>query len=182
MLVTLGLICLGYLDVVGLAMSGMVIKDQKEIGAAMGIATSIRSGISTIGTAIYTTILDNRLGKNIPAIVPQALIAAGLPASSVPAWMTAKAAGTAAGFASVKGNTPAIMAAGDYAYKVASADAYRTVFLSTIAFSAIALILSFFAPNVDNLMTSDVATTLHKRGHTDIIPSKGEDMDGTETT
>lgn len=165
----------GYVDVVGLAMAGMVITDQKEIGAAIGITASIRSGISTVATAVYTTVLSNRLGKNIPAIVPPALIKAGLPVSSVAAWLSANTVGTPMAFASVKGNNPAIMAAGVHAFKMASAQAYRTVFLTTLAFWGVGLGLTFFTPNADPHMTSNVATTLHKRNDTEIVALKEVD-------
>jgi hypothetical protein len=59
--------------------------------------------------------------------------------------------------AAVPGITDEITTAGLRAYKVASADAYRTVFLTT-AFSGLALVLSCFVPNVD-----DVAAALHNR-------------------
>lgn len=44
---------------------------------------------------------------------------------------------------------------------MANSDAYRTVFYSTIAFTGLAVVLSFFAPNVDDKMTSKIAVILH---------------------
>jgi hypothetical protein len=114
-------------------------------------------------------------GKNIPAIVPPALIKAGLPVSSVAAWLSANTVGTPMAFASVKGNNPAIMAAGVHAFKMASAQAYRTVFLTTLAFWGVGLGLTFFTPNADPHMTSNVATTLHKRNDTEIVALKEVD-------
>ena len=172
-LVTIGCGFLAYVDVVGLAMAGMVIKDQNEIGAAIGMTATVRTGISTVGTAIYTTVLSNRLTNNISSLVPAALIKAGLPNSSVAAWLKAFAAGSPTALGSVKGNNPAITAAGQHAYQVAQSQAYRTVFLSTIAFSGIAVILSFFTPSADAVMTSNVATTLHKRNETEVVAGKG---------
>jgi hypothetical protein len=48
------------------------------------------------------------------------------------------------------------------AYKTASAQAYSTVFYTTIAFSGIAVVISFFSPNVDDKMTGEIAVTLGK--------------------
>lgn len=56
-LITIGSWALGYTDSVGLAMAGIVIQDQKDIGTAVGIAGCIRNTISTIGTAIYSVSL-----------------------------------------------------------------------------------------------------------------------------
>lgn len=74
--------------------------------------------------------------------------------------MTAISAGTSDAFASVPGITDEIIAIGVRAYKVASADAYRTVYLSTIAFSGVAIILTWFAPNTEKFMTQQVVATL----------------------
>ena len=73
---------------------------------------------------------------------------------------TTGTAATEDAFAGVEGVTSGIIAAGVRAYKVANADAYRTVYLSTIAFSAVAIALTFFAPNTEEYMTGDVAATL----------------------
>ena len=121
----------------------------------------MRSTISAIATTIYSFILSNRLKQTIPAQVPPFLIKAGLPATSVTAFLNAITVGTPAAFAAVPGITTDIEATGIGAYHVASADAYKTVFLSSIAFSGIAIITSFFVANVDHLMTKEVSTTLH---------------------
>ena len=104
--------------------------------------------------------MTNRLGETIPQQVPPALIKAGLPATSVPAFMQAFALGADA-FTKVPGVTAQILAVGVRSYKEASADAYRTVYLSTIAFSGLAIILTWWAPNTDDLMSEKVAATLH---------------------
>lgn len=160
-LLFLGCACMGYVEMVGTTVIGIAIRTQSEIGTAVGVAGSMRSTVSTIGSAIYTSILANRLGKTIPTEVPPKLIAAGLPASSVSAFLSAITVGTPAAFAKVQGLTPAIEAIGIRAYKVASIDAYRTVFFSTIAFSAVCVLCACFTPNVDDRMTDKVVATLH---------------------
>jgi hypothetical protein len=42
----------------------------------------------------------------------------------------------------------------------------------TIVFSGIRIILSFFAPNVNRLLTSNVTVTLHQR-NTDVVVGSG---------
>ena len=88
--------------------------------------------------------------------------------------MTVYAAGTPAAFDGVKGVTPAIMTVAKRAYQVAYADAYRTVFLSSIAFSSVGFLLSLFVPNVDDRMTNEVATVLQARGRGEIVPTVQE--------
>lgn len=168
-LLIIGCFFVGWVESIGLAMSGILIDDQSEIGAAVGIAGTVRSAVSSVASTIYVVILTNRLSITIPAQVPPALIKAGLPASSVESFLAAMTTGS---FEGIQGLTPQIIEIGVAAYKNASAAAYRTVFLSTIAFSGTALILSCFCPNVDDRMTSMVATTLHKGKHAELVGAK----------
>jgi hypothetical protein len=158
-LIAIGSFFTGYLDSVGLAMAGICIRDQRDIGTAVGITGSVRAGVSTIGTAIYSIILSTRLAKNIPSLVTPAVEAAGLPASSVPGFLGALSG--SGNFTAVPGATSTIIAAGSAAYQVATVDAYRTVFFSTLAFSGVGIILAFCVPSVDDQMTEKIATTLH---------------------
>jgi hypothetical protein len=153
---------MGWMEVVGLAITGIAIRDQAEIGTAVGVAGSMRSTVSTIASTIYTAILTNRLEKTIPHEVPPKLIAAGLPASSVSSFLSAITVGTPAAFGKVHGLTASIEAIGIAAYKVASSHAYQTVFYSTIAFSVLAVLLSLLTPNVEDQMTDRVIATLHR--------------------
>jgi len=164
-LLFLGFFGMGWLEIIGTAITGISIKDQAEIGTAVGVAGSIRSSVSTVASTIYTVILTNRLEMTIPSEVPPKLIAAGLPATSVPSFLDAVQVGTPAAFAKVQGLTTSVQTIGIAAYKLASSHAYQTVFYSTIAFSTVAVILSLFTPNVDDLMTDKVTATLrrHKR-------------------
>jgi len=152
---------MGWLEVVGLAITGIAIKHQGEIGTAVGVAGSIRSAVSTIASTIYTVILTNRLQKTIPTEVAPKLIAAGLPSSSVALFLSAITARTPGAFAKVPGITEAIESIGIATYKDASSHAYQTVFYSTIAFSVLAVAMSFLTPSVEEMMTDRVIATLH---------------------
>ncbi|KAH6679631.1 fungal trichothecene efflux pump [Halenospora varia] len=161
-LMALGCFFIGWNETVCLANAGIEVEDQQEIGTAVGMAGSIRSAISTICSSVYVAVLTNRLAQTIPATVPPAVIAAGLPASSVPAFLGGFTTGN---FTAVPGLTTTITTVGVRAYKVANAQAYKTVFLTSLAFSGLAIILSFWSPNVDDKMTGEVATTLHQKDH-----------------
>ena len=116
----------------------------------------------------YSVILSNRLAVTVAARVPAAVMAAGLPTSSVASFISAFAVGETA-FAQVPGVTPEILAIGSNAYQHANADAFRTVFFSNIAFSGVAIICSLLLPNVDHLLTGQVAATLHEGRNEDKI-------------
>ena len=116
------------------------------------------------GHSVYTVILSNRLATTILSLVPPALLSSGLPATSVPSFLNALTLGTPAAWSAVNGLTPAIQAAGVRAYQEASASAYKTVFLSTIAFCGVGIVCSFWAPNVDGFLNRDVVVQLRGRG------------------
>jgi len=162
-LVFMGCFFVGWVENVCLSLTTIALDDQNEIGTGAGVAGSVRAAISTISQTVYVVVLSNRLTTTISTQVPAALVKAGLPATSVVAFLSAITVGTPAAFEAVPGISESITAAGLRAYKVANADAYRTVFLTTIAFSGLALVLSCFVPNVEDRMTDDVAAALHNR-------------------
>jgi len=127
----------------------------------MGVASIVRQVVSTVASTIYTTVLTNRLDSTIPKEVPPKLIAAGLPTSSVASFLSAVVVGTPEAFSKVIGLTSEIEAIGIAAYKVANADAYRTVMLTTIAFSALCVLGAVATPHVDKYMTGTVVAALH---------------------
>lgn len=94
--------------------------------------------------------------------MPPKLVAAGLPTSSIKAFLFAITIGTPAAFSNIPGLTPSIEATGIAAYKIASSRAYQTVFFSTIAFSVLCVICACFTPNVENRMTDKIVATLHR--------------------
>ncbi|KAF2677961.1 MFS general substrate transporter [Lentithecium fluviatile CBS 122367] len=160
-LVSLGVFFVGWTEGAAITIVTLAAKDQFALGTSAGIAGSIRFLISSIASTVYSVILSNRLATTIAAQVPPALIRAGLPATSVASFISAFSLGASA-FEAVPGITPEILAIGTSAYQHANADAYRTVFFSNIAFSGVAIICSLLLPNVDHLLTGQVATTLHQ--------------------
>lgn len=104
-----GCFFVGWVESIGLAMSGILIDDQSEIGAAVGIAGTVRSAVSSVAATIYVVILTNRLNATIPAQVPPALIKAGLPASAVDSFLAAMTSGS---FEGIHGLTPRIIEIG----------------------------------------------------------------------
>jgi hypothetical protein len=161
-LVSLGVFFIGWAESLAITMVTLTARNQNELGSASGVAGSIRFFISSVAATVYSVILSNRLTQTIGSQVPPALVKAGLPADSVIKFIAALALGPSA-LANVTGVNPSIITVGTQAYKNASADAYRTVFLTTIAFTGIAIIATLFVPNVDHLLTGKVSTTLHKK-------------------
>ena len=90
--------------------------------------------------AIYTTILTNRLNTKITTLVLPSALSAGLPSSSVPALLQAIKASTPQALQAVPGMTPAVLENVGEALKVAYTVAFRTVYLSSIAFGGCAVL------------------------------------------
>lgn len=173
-MIFLGCFFIGWNESICLANATILVKDQREIGIAGGTAGSVRAAICAVLVAIYVSIQTNRLGETIPEQVPPVLIDAGLPSSSVAAFLSAIALGADA-LKAVPGVTDQIIAAGYRAYQEASADAYRTVYLVTIAFSGLSIILTWWAPNTDDLMSGKVAATLGGEGRKHEVGEKSVD-------
>lgn len=125
------------------------------------MAGSMRSLGGGILSTVYIAILTNRLQSTIASRVPEALVKAGLPQSSILAWLQALTSD--AGFGKVPGATSAINLAGVTAYDLASMAAFRTVFYASIAFSALAVFVNIFVSNVDDKMTNGVSATLKQK-------------------
>jgi hypothetical protein len=160
-LVATGSFFIGWAESLAIAAITLTTLNQSELGSAGGIGGSIRFLITSISTTVYNVVLSNRQADEIPKKVTSAVIASGLPASSVSAFIQAFTVGPSA-FADIPGITPSIIAAGSQAYKVATSNSFRTVFLTTIAFSCVGLVTTLFLPNFDSLMSNKIATTLGK--------------------
>lgn len=172
-LVFLATLFIGWNEALVLPICSMRIRNQQEIGTAIGVAGSARSAISTVASTIYSVVLTSRVTQTVGSQVPKALVGAGLPSGSVASYMGAIAAGgEASALAAVKGLTPSVSTAGALAYRIAYMDAYRTVFYTSIAFGGLGIIISFFIPNVETSMTDSVATTLHVNKTTAIVEPK----------
>ncbi|KAJ4296443.1 hypothetical protein N0V90_006488 [Kalmusia sp. IMI 367209] len=166
-MIFLGCFFIGWNESICLANATILVKDQREIGIAGGTAGSVRAAICAVLTAIYVSIQTNRLDETIPQQVPPVLIDAGLPSSSVAGFLSAIQLGTDA-LKAVPGITEQIIGVGYRAYQEASADAYRTVYLATIAFSGLSILLTWWAPNTDDLMNEKVAATLGGEGQKEV--------------
>lgn len=158
-LLCVGGLALGWVDAICLASLSVSLKDQSMIGAAIGVASSVRTTISTAAATIFTTILNNRLASTIPALVPSALLTAGLPSTSVEEFLAVLTTAPAQ-LPEVAGVNATIIDAGMQAYRTANANAYSTVYLTTIAFSALGVIFSFLGPEIDSKLTDQVRARL----------------------
>ncbi|ORY07019.1 fungal trichothecene efflux pump [Clohesyomyces aquaticus] len=154
-----GNVAVGWAEGLAITAVTLTARNQAELGTASGTAGSIRFLISSIASTIYNVVLSNKLAKNTASLVPPALAAAGLPTSSIKSFILALPTKK---FTKVPGVTAEVIKAGLAAYKEANVQSFRVVFLTTIAFTGLAVLLSLFLPDIDKLLTTKVAVTLGK--------------------
>ncbi|KIW76455.1 hypothetical protein Z517_11201 [Fonsecaea pedrosoi CBS 271.37] len=137
---TLGSFGVGYIENLAATAATFVIKDQKQMGTSNGIFGSIRSAGGVLATTIYLVILTNRMNTNTKNMIIPTVVEAGLPDSSIAAFLTALNSGVASALQAVPGVTEKIILAGETAYLAAYTDAFQKVFLASIAFGGLSII------------------------------------------
>lgn len=99
--------------------------------------------------AISVSVLTNKVTYYTSTIVVPAVLAAGLPLTSLEAFLTALGTGDQKALLAVPGVTPAIIGTGALTFQEAYAKAFKVVYLASIAFGSLAIIAALFAPNLD---------------------------------
>ncbi|EXJ61668.1 hypothetical protein A1O7_02097 [Cladophialophora yegresii CBS 114405] len=127
------------------------------LSTATGLGFSARAIGGAFGSAVLDAIINGKL-KSYPAKVGGAAIEAGLPASSVPALLTALSSG--AGLTDVPGINATIIEQTMDASHWAYARAYRMAWASIIPFVVLALVGVWFLKGVKELMTEKVEATV----------------------
>ena len=89
-----------------------------------------------------------------------ASVAAGRPETDVPSLLAALKAGSVTALEKIPSITSGIIAAAGDAMKTASAEAFQTVYLTSIAFGGLAIVAAFFTSSIDDLLTDHVARKL----------------------
>lgn len=160
-LTILGPFFVGFIELAALALAPLFCKPA-DIGLASGLLASIRSAGGSVAVAVYSSILQNRLQTTIPASVGPVVIAAGLPPTEVPALVLAVKAGKLVGF---PGLTAQIRNAVARVLPKAYAEAFKTVYLSSLGFGAIALVACLFAKDEQGHLSDEVARKMHKKNY-----------------
>jgi hypothetical protein len=156
-LTVVGPFFVGFIELASLALAPLFCK-ASDIGLASGLLASIRSAGGSVAVAVYSTILTNRLDTTIPANIEKAVVIAGFPESQVSALAAAVKARTWANF---PGMTPAISAAIAENAPTAYAQAFKTVYLSSLGFGAIAIMGSLLSRDARGHLTEKVERKMH---------------------
>ncbi len=164
-----GLAGLGFGAPLVLVIAGVQLSTPHHlIATATALTTSARAVSATVFTAIYAAALNTRLDKYIPSYVAKAALGAGLPQSSVHAFVEALSASDTAALKTIPGVTPIIINSGVVALKHALADGIRVVFMIAAPFGALACIACFFLGDLKETMNYHVDAPLedlHAKHH-----------------
>jgi hypothetical protein len=156
---------------------------HQYIGVAMGLVITARNVGGSIATTVYTVVLSNNLKSHLGLNIATALAKAGLPLADIPAVTEALATQNVTSPAFGLANL-AQLEAGIYAVKVSYADAFRLVYLVSIAFGGLGILCAFWTKNFGYLMTRQVDVILEEGAHLSThLELKGGhviDHDGTE--
>jgi hypothetical protein len=138
------------------------------IATATAVTTSSRAVAATVFTAIYAAALGSRLDDDIASYTAKAALSAGLPVSSLHAFVEALASSDTAALSKIPGVTPTIIALGVAALKQAFADALRVVYIIAAPFGALACIACLFLGDLRETMNYRVDAPiedLHAKPH-----------------
>ncbi|KAK3672123.1 hypothetical protein LTR78_008094 [Recurvomyces mirabilis] len=150
----------GLLEVIVSTIVTIVIADQSEIGAAAGVFGSIRSLAGVLATAIYLSVLMNKLKEFTASDVVPAVVQAGVPSASIPGFLAALAQGDIAALQSVPGVTTQAIEVGVATLREAYAKTFKIVWLGTLAFGLLAVAASCFTKDLDEKLSHDVVRRL----------------------
>jgi hypothetical protein len=121
----------------------------------------------TMNRVVYQTILTNVQSSKAAELVPAAVTAAGLPASSVPAFIAALPLGATA-LAAVPGITNAAIAAGGAAFQQAYVVGLRTTALSSLSFGVVAIVACCFCNDIGPKMNNKIEVFLENDENADM--------------
>ncbi len=118
------------------------------IATASGICTGVRSFGGSIGLSIINAIFASGLSSNLGPKVTKAVVALGLPKTSIGPLIGALSSGDVSLIEAVPGVTPEIISAAGLAIKQAYVVSFRHVFICGAAFMAVGIIRKSISPNL----------------------------------
>lgn len=147
---------------------------HSNLGVAMGLLGTFRSGGGAVGNAIFNTIFHERFGEFAGQEVAQAAIRNGLDPANLGLIIPASIEfnlGNPLALANVPGITPEIQEALRAAVRAAAGHAFKIVFYVTIPFSVIALVCSLLVEDPTAYMTNHIQSAM---GQDQMVQGRGK--------
>ncbi|OTA98955.1 hypothetical protein M426DRAFT_325562 [Hypoxylon sp. CI-4A] len=156
----------GWGEVVTMLMVQYVASDM-DLGVAFAVVSAMRSVLGSIFTAVFTAEIANKLPEKLNAVAVPAVTEAGLPTSSVPAFLSAVTAGTAAALKAVPGMNDEILAIASTQISEAYAQAYTYPYYTALALGIVSIIAALAIRDFDHHLTDHVSRQLYHKSETD---------------
>ncbi|KAI1629102.1 major facilitator superfamily domain-containing protein [Exophiala viscosa] len=151
-------ICVGVTTVVPVVVMSYSVPSYL-LGTAETLLASTRALGGVVGITIFATVYGNAMKANLPTGVAEAAIGAGLPKSSITAFLGALLSSIGS-LTDVKGITPTIIDAALVAIKDISARSFRFVWIANMAIAVAAGLLCVLLKPVKDEMTDHVESAL----------------------
>ncbi|KAK6364724.1 hypothetical protein LTS17_011829 [Exophiala oligosperma] len=126
---------------------------DEDIGAAIGVLGTVGYASAAVATAIYVTVLNTKVTAIVPGKVIEAALQAGLPKKDLIKLLELFSTNITA----VPNITPEIAQAVGIAAQNGTADAFRYVWYTAVAFGLVATIASCFVISYTEYYTDTVA-------------------------
>lgn len=167
---------IGWGEVIAAIIVQYIVADQ-DLGVAFSVISASRTIFGSIFTAAFIAVYTNKVPGYLASIVPERVLAAGLPESSLATLMTAAAAANQTALAEVDGMTPEILRTTNIAVSDAYSRSYAYVYYFAVAIGGIAIIASVSMRDFDKYLTSHVSRQLYSKKDADIDPLEAAGVD-----
>lgn len=132
------------------------------IATTIALTLAVRIFGGTIGYSVYSNIFSNKLTSNLPTLVGQYAVEAGLPEASLVDFITAfLATPPDPSLATIPGVTPEVIASAALGAQWAFSESLKYVFIASIPFGVLATVSALFLRDLNKYMTNRVIAHLH---------------------
>ncbi|KAJ9646693.1 hypothetical protein H2204_000385 [Knufia peltigerae] len=137
----------------------MIVVPDSLLATTAALSLSIRTLGGSIGYTIYLAIFTNKIKTNLPAIVSQYVINAGLPVKDLEAFVTIFLT-SPTNIADAPGYSKEIALAATMGSRWAYAESLKWVWVTSIPFGVLAMLACCFVPSIKKWQTKRIAVEL----------------------
>ncbi|RYN41330.1 hypothetical protein AA0113_g6764 [Alternaria arborescens] len=160
---------IGWGEVIAAIVVQYVVSDQ-DLGVAFCVISASRTIFGSIFTAAFIAVYTNKVPGYLASIVPQRVLADGLPASSLSALVTAAATANQTALLEIDGMTPELLHTTNIAVSDAYSKSYAFVYYFAVAIGVLAIIASLCMRDFDEYLTGHVSRQLYHKRDTSTDP------------
>ncbi|OQU99102.1 hypothetical protein CLAIMM_04789 [Cladophialophora immunda] len=160
----LGCMAMNYLQVTAMIMAQLGV-EHRDLAKATGLLSIARNAGGAIAVAMFYSILRSRVSANLPPRVTDAVLALGLPESSLPEVLQGVASFNQTMINEAPGVTPAIAEAAVYAGKLAYAASFRVIYYVGLGLGVVSIVAAYFTNDVISRMTDTLQVDLNEKDH-----------------